>query len=203
MHRISSKEFSASCCSSNGSIGDTEEVIKSLDLEVYHYLINMAGIFVDDTQNTWESSIWDLSMRSHQLWTTMADNLQEQGLDPMMELGWKKTGIVAVSLSFYGTDACHLAAYKMYSGIMNEPISVQSRTSSGNEEELKRYFRQHFLTVESVFGLKFAKLRLIEPQFAKLSMLKVRAKQLSEAGLIAEYLSNSDLSKREPDLLVD
>jgi hypothetical protein len=34
-------------------------------------------------------------------------------------------------------------------------------------------------------------------------MLKLRAKQLSEAGLIAEYLSSSDLSTREPDLLVD
>jgi hypothetical protein len=40
-------------------------------------------------------------MRSHQLWTTLADNLQEQGLDPMVELGWKKTGIVIVTLSFY------------------------------------------------------------------------------------------------------
>ncbi|MCI35254.1 D-amino acid dehydrogenase small subunit-like, partial [Trifolium medium] len=38
---------------------------------------------------------------------------------------------------------------------------------------------------------------------AESDMLKVRAKQLSEAGLIAEYLSSSDLSKREPDLLVD
>lgn len=34
-------------------------------------------------------------------------------------------------------------------------------------------------------------------------MLKGRVKQLSEAGLKAEYLCSSDLLKREPDLLVD
>lgn len=34
-------------------------------------------------------------------------------------------------------------------------------------------------------------------------MLKGRVKQLSESGLKAEYLCSSDLSKREPDLLVD
>jgi hypothetical protein len=53
------------------------------------------------THKTPGSPTWDLSMRSHQLWTMLADNLQEQGLDPMVELGWKKTGIVAAALSFY------------------------------------------------------------------------------------------------------
>ncbi|KAK2413976.1 FAD-dependent oxidoreductase family protein [Trifolium repens] len=90
------------------------------------------------THKTPGSPTWDLSMRSHQLWTMLADNLQEQGLDPMVELGWKKTGSLLVGRTREESD-----------------------------------------------------------------MLKVRAKQLSEAGLIAEYLSSSDLSKREPDLLVD
>ncbi|GAU29620.1 hypothetical protein TSUD_164700 [Trifolium subterraneum] len=90
------------------------------------------------THKTPGSPTWDLSMRSHQLWTTMADNLQAQGLDPMVELGWKKTGSLLVG-----------------------------RTRAESD------------------------------------MLQARAKQLSEAGLIAEYLSSSDLSKREPDLLVD
>lgn len=34
-------------------------------------------------------------------------------------------------------------------------------------------------------------------------MLKGRVKQLCEAGLQAKYLCSSDLSKEEPDLLVD
>ena len=38
---------------------------------------------------------------------------------------------------------------------------------------------------------------------AESDMLKGRVEQLSEAGLKAEYLCSSDLSKQEPDLLVD
>lgn len=34
-------------------------------------------------------------------------------------------------------------------------------------------------------------------------MLKRRVKQLCEAGLKAEYLSSSELTNKEPDLLVD
>jgi len=39
------------------------------------------------------SVIWDLSQRSHQLWKMLAQSLEEEGLDPMVELGWKKCGI--------------------------------------------------------------------------------------------------------------
>lgn len=45
------------------------------------------------------SATWDLAWRSHQLWTTLAQSLEEQGLDPTVELGWKKSGII--TLSFY------------------------------------------------------------------------------------------------------
>lgn len=48
------------------------------------------------THKTPGSATWDLSMRSHQLWMMMAESLQEQGLDPIMELGWKKTGSLLV-----------------------------------------------------------------------------------------------------------
>ncbi|KAL5057691.1 hypothetical protein RYX36_029295 [Vicia faba] len=90
------------------------------------------------THKTPGTAIWDLSMRSHQLWTMMAESLQQQGLDPMVELGWKKTGSLLVGRTCAESD-----------------------------------------------------------------MLKERVKLLSEAGLKAEYLSSRDLSKREPDLLVD
>jgi len=49
------------------------------------------------THKTPGSATWDLSMRSHQLWTMMAENLQEQGLDPIVELGMKKNGIITIS----------------------------------------------------------------------------------------------------------
>ncbi|XP_058736837.1 uncharacterized protein LOC131609199 isoform X2 [Vicia villosa] len=90
------------------------------------------------THKTPGTATWDLSMRSHQLWRMMAENLQQQGLDPMVELGWKKTGSLLVA-----------------------------RTREESDK------------------------------------LKGRVKQLSEAGLKAEYLCSSDLSKQEPDLLVD
>lgn len=48
------------------------------------------------THKTPGSATWDLSMRSHQLWMMMAESLQEQGLDPIVELGWKKTGSLLV-----------------------------------------------------------------------------------------------------------
>jgi hypothetical protein len=38
---ISDEEFPASCCSSNGSVGITEERIKSLDLEVRKIELNL------------------------------------------------------------------------------------------------------------------------------------------------------------------
>ncbi|XP_052112748.1 uncharacterized protein LOC107472160 isoform X2 [Arachis duranensis] len=42
------------------------------------------------------SDIWDLTWRSHQLWKMLAESLKEQGLNPTVELGWKKTGSLLV-----------------------------------------------------------------------------------------------------------
>ncbi|KAF8105650.1 hypothetical protein N665_0157s0216 [Sinapis alba] len=42
------------------------------------------------------SDIWDLAMRSHQLWHELAERLNDQGLDPQEMLGWKKTGSLLV-----------------------------------------------------------------------------------------------------------
>ncbi|XP_010069584.2 glycine oxidase [Eucalyptus grandis] len=38
------------------------------------------------------SDIWELALRSHQLWESLAENLHNQGLNPQEVLGWKKTG---------------------------------------------------------------------------------------------------------------
>ncbi|XP_020207004.1 uncharacterized protein LOC109792033 [Cajanus cajan] len=47
------------------------------------------------------SATWDLAWRSHQLWKTLAQSLEEHGLDPEVELGWKQSG----SLLIGRTDA--------------------------------------------------------------------------------------------------
>lgn len=39
------------------------------------------------------SDIWELSIRSHKLWELLAESIQEQGMNPLEVLGWKKTGI--------------------------------------------------------------------------------------------------------------
>ncbi|RDY08873.1 hcnC, partial [Mucuna pruriens] len=43
-----------------------------------------------------ESDKWDLTWRSYQLWKMLAQSLEEQGLDPTVELGWKKCGSLLI-----------------------------------------------------------------------------------------------------------
>lgn len=38
------------------------------------------------------SDVWDLTLRSHELWHKLAESLNDEGLDPEELLGWKKTG---------------------------------------------------------------------------------------------------------------
>ncbi|KZV14443.1 pyruvate dehydrogenase phosphatase regulatory subunit, mitochondrial-like, partial [Dorcoceras hygrometricum] len=42
------------------------------------------------------SEKWELEIRSHQLWEALAASIKSQGLDPLQELGWKKTGSLLV-----------------------------------------------------------------------------------------------------------
>ena len=42
------------------------------------------------------SDTWELSMRSKQLWEGLAESVEHQGLNPLEELGWKKTGIRSI-----------------------------------------------------------------------------------------------------------
>lgn len=43
------------------------------------------------------SDTWELSMRSRQLWEELAESVERQGLNPLDELGWKKTGTYVIS----------------------------------------------------------------------------------------------------------
>ncbi|XP_050205013.1 uncharacterized protein LOC126655050 [Mercurialis annua] len=43
-----------------------------------------------------ESDMWELTMRSHNLWKMLADSIHDQGLNPLEELGWKNTGSLLV-----------------------------------------------------------------------------------------------------------
>ncbi|KAF9595643.1 hypothetical protein IFM89_001544 [Coptis chinensis] len=40
--------------------------------------------------------MWELGMRSKQLWDTLAEGIEEQGFSPLQELGWKKTGSLMI-----------------------------------------------------------------------------------------------------------
>ncbi|CAN0859070.1 Peroxisomal sarcosine oxidase [Linum grandiflorum] len=84
-----------------------------------------------------EDETWELVTRSHQLWEMFSKSVSDQGLSPIDELGWKRTGSLLVG-----------------------------RTPKESE------------------------------------MLKRKVKQLSTAGVKAEYLSSHELSIEEPDLVV-
>ncbi|XP_010268126.1 PREDICTED: uncharacterized protein LOC104605186 [Nelumbo nucifera] len=42
------------------------------------------------------SDIWELAMRSKQLWEILADSIQHQGMSPLEILGWRKTGSLLI-----------------------------------------------------------------------------------------------------------
>ncbi|XP_024020845.1 uncharacterized protein LOC21390844 isoform X2 [Morus notabilis] len=42
------------------------------------------------------SDIWELAMRSHELWRMFAESLHEQGMNPQDHLGWKNTGSLLI-----------------------------------------------------------------------------------------------------------
>ncbi|XP_057964770.1 uncharacterized protein LOC131155565 isoform X3 [Malania oleifera] len=42
------------------------------------------------------SDKWELTMRSHRLWEMLAESIQQQGMNPLEVLGWKKTGSMLV-----------------------------------------------------------------------------------------------------------
>lgn len=59
---------------------------------ILHFVSVLGQGYIWMVHNTPGSDKWDLTMRSHKLWVMLAESLHEQGLDPLQELGWKKTG---------------------------------------------------------------------------------------------------------------
>ncbi|KAL0435223.1 UNVERIFIED_CONTAM: hypothetical protein Sradi_0230200 [Sesamum radiatum] len=57
-----------------------------------------------------ESEKWELAMRSHQLWEALAESIQNQGMDPLLALGWKKTGSMLVGRT---AEECSLLMRKV------------------------------------------------------------------------------------------
>ncbi|KAL3653253.1 hypothetical protein CASFOL_002934 [Castilleja foliolosa] len=53
---------------------------------------------------------WELAMRSHHLWEAMAESVQNQGMDPLQTLGWKKTGSMLVGRT---ADDCSVLKKKV------------------------------------------------------------------------------------------
>ncbi|GFP91172.1 calmodulin-like protein 3 [Phtheirospermum japonicum] len=53
---------------------------------------------------------WELAMRSHNLWEGMAESVQNQGMDPLQTLGWKKTGSMLVGRT---ADDCSVLKKKV------------------------------------------------------------------------------------------
>ncbi|KAL0389230.1 UNVERIFIED_CONTAM: hypothetical protein Scaly_0280100 [Sesamum calycinum] len=57
-----------------------------------------------------DSEKWELAMRSHQLWEGLAESIQKQGMDPLLALGWKKTGSMLVGRT---AEECSLLMRKV------------------------------------------------------------------------------------------
>ncbi|KAI6694311.1 hypothetical protein NL676_022021 [Syzygium grande] len=100
--------------------------------------LNVGQRYILMAHKTPKSDIWELALRSHRLWESLAENIHDQGLNPQEVLGWKKTG------------------------------------------------------------------SLLDGQTVEESaLLERRVKQLSEAGVEAEFLSSRQLLSEEPALSVD
>ncbi|GMH25815.1 hypothetical protein Nepgr_027658 [Nepenthes gracilis] len=50
------------------------------------------------------NDVWDLSIRSQKLWQMWADDIQDQGIDPLKVLGWKKTGSLLIGRTTKESD---------------------------------------------------------------------------------------------------
>ncbi|KAI6694392.1 hypothetical protein NL676_022102 [Syzygium grande] len=95
------------------------------------------------THKTPGSDIWELALRSHQLWESLAENIHDQGLNPQEVLGWKKTGSLLVGktveesallerrvkqLSEAGVEAKFLSSHEL---LLEEPaLSVDKESGA-------------------------------------------------------------------------
>ncbi|ANM69383.1 FAD-dependent oxidoreductase family protein [Arabidopsis thaliana] len=70
------------------------------------------------------SDVWDLTLRSHELWHKLAESLTDDGLDPEELLGWKKTGSLLIGRT---TEECVALKQKVHelseAGLRTEYLS--------------------------------------------------------------------------------
>jgi glycine/D-amino acid oxidase-like deaminating enzyme len=68
--------------------------------------------------------VWDLTLRSHELWHKLAESLTDDGLDPEELLGWKKTGSLLIGRT---TEECVALKQKVHelseAGLRTEYLS--------------------------------------------------------------------------------
>ncbi|KAL5998096.1 hypothetical protein ACLOJK_009031 [Asimina triloba] len=78
------------------------------------------------------SDIWELGLRSKNLWELLAKNIENQGMDPLQELGWKKTDSVVSSR----TPARSL----LIGGTLDEIKILEERVKQQSEAGLRALF---------------------------------------------------------------
>lgn len=70
------------------------------------------------------SEKWELAMRSHELWEEMAESIRNQGMDPLLELGWKKTGPKIEIFLSKRVLACHLMDFSLLCSLISLWLSA-------------------------------------------------------------------------------
>nr|KYP34542.1 hypothetical protein KK1_044500 [Cajanus cajan] len=126
------------------------------------------------------SATWDLAWRSHQLWKTLAQSLEEHGLDPEVELGWKQSGKILQTVRphlFWTPCAAHCLdlmledigkipkvkrviqrGIKLVGYIYNHTLTLNTMRKYTNKVELVRHgvtrFATTFLTLQRLHKLK-------------------------------------------------
>ncbi|CAL5424827.1 unnamed protein product [Camellia sinensis] len=151
---------------------------------------------------------WELAMRSRKLWEMMAENVQQQGMNPLEILGWKKTEIKA-ELS----NRAEIDERTMNDNHEEEQLRQSRDKSIGSRSQAEAVARE-LLVARSLqsnqTNHREEKVDSGTPRGSLLvgktpkqsAMLKRKVDQLSEAGLRAEFLSSCDLLLEEPALMV-
>lgn len=76
------------------------------------------------TSKTLGNEKWELTMRSKKMWEMFAESIRDQGLNPLEELGWKKTGSLLVGRTPRDSDLLKKRVQKLSeAGLKAEYIS--------------------------------------------------------------------------------
>lgn len=156
---------------------------------------------MDDTQNTWDCYMGSFYEKP--------STLDDDGRRPTtarlrsygrvgLEKNWYNSTIflqfLSVCFHIIVSWRCFMSSIVPCSNMPEALILYNHAEGFSGLSMIKYYDKQVLWSTGSL---------LVGRTFAESDTLKGRVKQLSEAGLKAEYLCSRDLSKREPDLLVD